>query len=33
MNAGLRNLVEKQYPNAFFIVAMYAEYATKSADY
>jgi hypothetical protein len=29
-NLGLRHLVEKQYPNAFFIVAMYAGYATKS---
>jgi hypothetical protein len=29
-NQGLRRLVEKQYPNAFFIVAMYAGYATKS---
>jgi len=28
-NLGLRRLVEKQYPNAFFIVAMYAGYATK----
>ena len=26
----LRHLVEKQYPNAFFIVAMYAGYATKA---
>lgn len=29
-NLGLRHLVEKQYPNAFFIVAMYGGYATKS---
>jgi hypothetical protein len=29
-NRGLRRLIEKQYPNAFFIVAMYAGYATKS---
>ena len=29
-NQGLRRLVEKQYPNAFFIVAMYGGYATKS---
>lgn len=29
-NLGLRHLIEKQYPNAFFIVAMYAGYATKS---
>ena len=29
-NLGLRRLIEKQYPDAFFIVAMYAGYATKS---
>lgn len=29
-NVGLRRLVEKQYPSAFFIVAMYAGYATES---
>ena len=29
-NVLLRNLVEKQHPNAFFVVAMYAGYATKS---
>jgi len=29
-NIGLRKLVEKKYPNAFFIVALYTGYATKS---
>jgi len=29
-NVGLRHLVERQHPSAFFIVAMYAGYATKS---
>jgi hypothetical protein len=29
-NVGLRKLVEKKYPNAFFIVAIYMGYATKS---
>jgi hypothetical protein len=29
-NLGLRHLVEKQHPNVFFIVTMYAGYATKS---
>lgn len=29
-NLGLRHLVERQYANAFFIVAMYSGYATKS---
>ncbi len=29
-NVGLRKLVEKKYPTAFFIVAIYTGYATKS---